>query len=69
MHHNFALDVLGVAVAATAATSPGWIDHAMAYMPTPTALYALLGSAFLVVKMLDMMGLLPHFGSKRKSKD
>jgi len=64
--HLHGLDVLGLAVASTLATSPGWYEHAMAYVPAPTAVYAVLGSVFLIVQILDKMGLLPKFGKKRE---
>lgn len=67
MHHPH-LDLLGIVIAGTLAASPGWLEHAMAYMPTPTAFYAVCGSVFLIVQTLDKLGLLPRFG-RHKRKD
>lgn len=63
------LDVLGLAVAGSLVASPSWYEHLLDWMPAPTAVYAFLGSVYILVQILDKMELLPRFGRKDKSKD
>jgi hypothetical protein len=51
--HFQGLDVLGITVAGSMATSPSWYDHALAYAPTPTTFYTVVGSIFLIVQIYD----------------
>lgn len=67
--HFHGVDVLGLVVAASLVVSDSWYDHALAWVPTPTAAYTVLGSIFLFVQILDKLGLLPRFGRKRDPKD
>lgn len=68
MMHFHGFDLLGVAVAGSLVASPSWYEHALAWVPAPTAAYTVLGSVFLFVQILDKLGLLPRFG-RRKDKD
>ena len=63
------LDVLGVAIAGSLVASPTWYDHLLDWLPAPTAVYAFLGSVFILVQILDKVGLLPRFGRKKDPRD
>ena len=66
-HHLQGVDVLGITVAGTLATSATWYDHAIAALPAPTTVYAVLGALYLIIQILDKVGLLPTWGRKPRA--
>lgn len=67
--HFDGLDLLGVAVASSLVASPSWYEHMLDWLPAPTAVYAALGSVFILVQILDKVGLLPRFGRRKDPRD